>query len=111
MKTIDFDNIYLYKARPYVNRIKVLFTKKKLPTERKFEKCCEPKQMHKGHISWRRKNFTKKKSKLTVWHSYIRKKLKLHLRDSKKRFFFQFRNLRSDSTYSLYLRNVNFRLV
>ena len=41
---------------------KNLFHKKKLFTERKFEKCCEAKKMHKGHITGRRK--------LKVWHSY-----------------------------------------
>ena len=48
------------------------FTKKKLFTESKFEKCLEAKKMHKGHISGRRKKFNhKNKSKLAkVWHSY-----------------------------------------
>ena len=41
-------------------------SQKKLFTERKFEKCCEAKKMHKGHISGRRKNINQKKSKLKV---------------------------------------------
>ena len=36
---------------------KGVFHTKKLFTERKFEKCCEAKKMHKGHITGRRKNF------------------------------------------------------
>ena len=40
---------------------KSLFHKKKLFTERSFEKFCEPKKMHKGHITWRRKYFNQKK--------------------------------------------------
>ena len=34
---------------------KSLFHKKKLFTERKFEKCCKAKKMHKGHITGHRK--------------------------------------------------------
>ena len=32
------------------------FSQKQLSTERKLEKCCEAKKMHKGHIRGRRKN-------------------------------------------------------
>jgi len=46
----------------------LFFHKKKVSTERKFEKCCEAKKIHKGHISRRRKHFHQKKSKLKVWH-------------------------------------------
>ena len=38
---------------------KSLFRKKKLFTEHEFEKCCEAKKMHKGHITGR-KNFNQK---------------------------------------------------
>ena len=62
---------------------------KKLFTERKFEKFCEAKKMHKGHISGRKKNFNQKKSKLKAWHSY-KKLLKIHFRDPKKHFYFNF---------------------
>ena len=44
---------------------------KKLFTEHEFEKCCEAKKKDKGHITGRRKNFNKKKSKLKVWHSLL----------------------------------------
>ena len=40
---------------------KVFFTKR-IPTDRKFQKCCEAKEMQKGHISGRRKNFNQKKN-------------------------------------------------
>ena len=43
---------------------KSLFCNKKLFTEHEFEKCCEAKKMHKGHITGRRKNFNKKKIKI-----------------------------------------------
>ena len=36
------------------NSKKVFFTKKQLFTERKFERCCGAKKMHRGHIRWRR---------------------------------------------------------
>ena len=52
---------------------KSIFHKKKLFIESKFEKCCEVKKMHKGHIIGRRKNFNQKKSKLKVWHSNRKK--------------------------------------
>ena len=39
---------------------KSLFRKKNLFTEHEFEKCCEPKKMHKGHITGRRKISTRK---------------------------------------------------
>ena len=55
--------------------------KNKLITEHKFEKSCEAKKMHKGHITERRKNFKHKKSKLKAWHSYRKKYLKSHFRD------------------------------
>ena len=41
------------------NSKKVFFTKKNF-TERKFKKCCGAKKMHKGHITGRRKNETRK---------------------------------------------------
>ena len=44
--------------------------KKKLFTERKFEKCFEAKKMHRDHITGCKKNFNQKKSKLNIWHSY-----------------------------------------
>ena len=40
--------------------------------ERKFEKCCEAKKMHKGHITGRRKNFNKKNQNWR-WGIYIEK--------------------------------------
>ena len=44
-------------------------------TERKFEKYCEAKKMHKGHISGRRKKCQPEKNqKLKVLHSYREKK-------------------------------------
>ena len=81
---------------------KSLFCKKKLFTEHEFEKCCEAKKMHKGHITGRRKNFNKKKSKLKVWHSF-RKNTLNHTSGTQKNVFFQFHILRSVSTCSLYL--------
>ena len=36
----------------------------KLPTERKFEKYCAENKINKGHISGRRKIWTRKKSKI-----------------------------------------------
>ena len=39
-------------------------SQKKLFTEHEFEKFCESKKMHKGHITWRRKNFNQKKIKI-----------------------------------------------
>ena len=81
---------------------KSLFRKKKLFTEHEFEKCCEAKKMHKGHITGRRKNFNKKKIKIEGVAFISKKYLKSHFRDPKKRFF-QFRILRSVSICSLYL--------
>ena len=49
---------------------KKAFLQKKIFTEHEFEKCCEAKKMHKGHVTGRKKNFNKKKSKLKVWHSF-----------------------------------------
>ena len=68
---------------------KSLFRKKKLFTEHEFEKCCEAKKMHKGHITGRRKNFNKKKSKLKVWHSF-RKNTLNHTSGTQKSVFFNF---------------------
>ena len=68
---------------------KSLFHKKKLFTEHEFEKCCEAKKMHKGHITGRRKNFNKKKSKLKVWHSF-RKNTLNHTSGTQKSVFFNF---------------------
>ena len=67
---------------------KSLFRKKKLFTEHEFEKCCEAKKMHKGHITGR-KNFNKKKSKLRVWHSF-RKNTLNHTAGTQKSVFFNF---------------------
>ena len=78
------------------------FSQKKLFTEHEFEKCCEAKKMHKGHITGRRKNFNKKKIKIEGVAFISKKYLKSHFRDPKKRFF-QFRILRSVSVCSLYL--------
>ena len=64
------------------------FSQKKLFTEHEFEKCCEAKKMHKGHIT-RRKNFNKKKSKLRVWHSF-RKNTLNHTAGTQKSVFFNF---------------------
>ena len=73
-----------------VNKIrKKPFSKKKLFTEHEFEKCCEAKKMHKGHITGRRKNFNKKKSKLKVWHSF-RKNTLNHTSGTQKNVFFNF---------------------
>ena len=80
---------------------KAFFTKK-LFTEHEFEKCCEAKKMHKGHITGRRKNFNQKKIKIEGVAFISKKYLKSHFRDPKKRFF-QFRILRSVSICSLYL--------
>ena len=66
---------------------KNLFHKKKLFTEHEFEKCCEAKKMHKGHITGRRKNFNKKKIKIEGVAFISKKYLKSHFRDPKKRFF------------------------
>ena len=71
------------------NSKKVFFTKKKLFTERKFEKCCEAKEMHKGHITGRRKDFNQKKSKLKVWHSNQKNSLN-HTSETQKSVFFNF---------------------
>ena len=65
------------------------FSQKKLFTEHEFEKCCEAKKMHKGHITGRRKNFNKKKSKLKVWHSF-RKNTLNHTSGTQKSVFFNF---------------------
>ena len=67
-----------------------------------FEKCCEAKKMHKGHITGRRKNFNQKKIKIEGVAFISKKYLKSHFRDPKKRFF-QFRILRSVFICSLYL--------
>ena len=64
-------------------------SQKKIFTERKFEKCCEAKKMHKGHISGRRKNFNQKKSKLKVWHSYQENSLN-HTSETQKSVFSNF---------------------
>ena len=68
---------------------KAFFTKKNFFTEHEFEKCCEAKKMHKGHITGRRKNFNKKKSKLKVWHSF-RKNTLNHTSGTQKSVFFNF---------------------
>ena len=39
---------------------KMPFSQKKIFTEHEFEKCCEAKKMHKGHITGRRKMSTRK---------------------------------------------------
>ena len=48
---------YKKKIVTVKNFQKKSFSQKKLPTELKFEICYELKNMHGGHISWRRKNF------------------------------------------------------
>ena len=58
-------------------------------TEHEFEKCCEAKKMHKDHITGRRKNVNKKKSKLKVWHSYWKNILN-HTSETQKSVFFNF---------------------
>ena len=65
---------------------KSLFHENKLFTERKFEKCCNAKKMHKGHITGRRNNLYKKKSKLKVWHSYRKNSLN-HTSENQKSIF------------------------
>ena len=79
-KNFNSKNFFLQKS---------LFRKKKLFTEHEFEKCCEAKKMHKGHITGRRKNFNKKKSKLKVWHSF-RKNTLNHTSGTQKSVFFNF---------------------
>ena len=58
--------------------------------ERKFEKGCQAKKIHKGvgveNIS------TRKKSKLQVWHSYRKNSLN-HTTETQKSVLFQFRIL------------------
>ena len=81
---------------------KTPFSQKKLFTEHEFEKCCESKKMHKGHITGHRKNFNKKKIKIECVAFISKKYLKSHFRDPKK-LFFQFSILRSVSICSLYL--------
>ena len=80
IKNFNSNNFFLQKS---------LFRKKKLFTEHEFEKCCEAKKMHKGHITGRRKNFNKKKSKLKVWHSF-RKNTLNHTSGTQKSVFFNF---------------------
>ena len=47
----------------FVNKIlEKSFSQRKLITERKFEKCCEAKKMHEGHITGRRKNVQPEKN-------------------------------------------------
>ena len=82
------------------NSKKSLFHKKKLFTEHEFEKCCEPKKIHKGHITGRRKNFNQKKIKIEGVTFITKKYLKSHFQDPKKRFF-QFCISRSVSMQSL----------
>ena len=82
--------------------VKKIVYKKKLFTEHELEKCCEAKNMHKGHIIGRRKNFNQKKNKIEGVAFISKKYLKSHFRDPKKRYF-QFRILRSVSLCSLYL--------
>ena len=65
------------------------FSQKKIFTEHEFEKCCEAKRMHKGHITGGRKNFNKEKSKLQVWHSF-RKNTLNHTLGTQKNVFFNF---------------------
>ena len=55
-------------------------------TEHEFEKCCDAKKMHKGHIIGHRKNFNQKKSKLKVWHSF-RKNTLNHTSETQKSVF------------------------
>ena len=81
---------------------KAFFAKKKLFTEHEFEKCCEAKKMHKGHITGRRK-FQQEKIKIEGVAFISKKYLKSHFRDPKFFSFFQFRILRSVSVCSLYL--------
>ena len=40
------------------------FSQKNFFTERNFEKCCEAKNIHMGHITGHRKNFNPKKIKI-----------------------------------------------
>ena len=81
---------------------KAFFAKKELFTEHEFEKCCEAKKMHKGHITGCKKKIQQEKIKIEGVAFISEKYLKSHFRDPKKRFF-QFRILRSVSVCSLYL--------
>ena len=79
--------IFFVKKKKTVKEIPKSFSQKKLFTERKFEKCCESKKMHKGHITGRRKIFNQKKSKLKMCHSYRKNSLKV---SETPKFFFNF---------------------
>ena len=83
--------------------VKKSFSQKKLFTEREFEKCCEAKKMHKGHITGHRTNFNQKKIKIEGMAFISKKIAEITLPRPKKEFFFQFRILRCVSICSLYL--------
>ena len=62
---------------------------KKLFTKNKFEKCCEAKKMHKGHISGRRKNLNQKKIKIESV-AFIKKNSSNQTSKTQKSVFFFF---------------------
>ena len=57
-------SLQLFFCNSKKNSKKAFFTKNFFFTEHEFEKCCEAKKVHKGHITERRKNFNQKKIKI-----------------------------------------------